>query len=70
MKRTPVDSSAIASVGYDESTRILELEYVDGDVYRYFDVPKPLHRELLDAPSIGQFVNTKIKGRFRYEQVR
>ncbi len=69
MKRTPVDSSAIASVGYDESRQILELEYIDGDVYRYFDVPAALHRSLLDAPSIGQFVNTEIKGVFRYEKV-
>lgn len=69
VKRTPVDSTAIASVGYDESSQILELEYVDGDVYRYYDVPKPLHEALLDAPSIGQFVNTTIKGTFRHEQV-
>ena len=69
MERTPVDSSAVVSVGYDESRRTLELEYVDGDVYQYFDVPETLYRALLDAPSIGQFVNTEIKGRFGYERV-
>lgn len=69
MERTPVDSSAVASVGYDQSRRTLELEYVDGDVYQYFDVPKALHRALLDAPSIGQPLNTEIKGTFRYEKV-
>jgi hypothetical protein len=42
MERAPVDSSVIVSVGDDESRRILELEYVDGDVYQYFDVPKAL----------------------------
>jgi hypothetical protein len=68
MKRTPVDSSAIASVGYDESRQILELEYIDGDVYRYFDVSAAIHRALLTAPSIGQFVNAEIKSVFRYEQ--
>src|SRR5918996_2415207 len=69
MERTPVDSSAIASVGYDQSRQILELEYVDGDVYRYFEVPEALHRALLAAPSIGQFVNTEVKGTFRYEKI-
>lgn len=69
MKRAPVDSSAVVSVGYDESQQILELEYIDGDVYQYFDVPKALHLALLDAPSIGQFVNTEIKGTFRYEKI-
>lgn len=69
MERARVDSSAIVSVGYDTSRRILELEYVDGDVYQYFDVPMALHQALLDAPSIGQFVNTEIKGKFRYQQL-
>lgn len=69
MERTPVDSSAVVSVGYDESRQTLELEYIDGDVYQYFGVPKDLYRALLDAPSIGQFVNIEIKGTFRYEKV-
>lgn len=69
MERTPVDSSAVKSVGYDDSRQALELEYVDGDVYQYFDVPETLYRALLDAPSIGQFVNTEIKGRFVYQMV-
>ena len=69
MERTPVDSSAVISVGYDDSRQTLELEYVDGDVDQYFDVPEALYRALLDAPSIGQFVNVEIKGTFRYEKV-
>jgi hypothetical protein len=69
MKRAPVDSSAVLSVGYDESRQVLELEYVDADVYQYFDVPKALYEALLDAPSIGQFVNTQVKGAFRCEKL-
>lgn len=69
MERAPVDSSASTSVGYDASRQALELEYVDGGVYRYFDVPKALHQALLDAPSSGQFMNTEIKGAFRYEKL-
>ena len=69
MERAPVDSSAITSVGYDASRQTLELEYVDGDVYQYFEVPKALRQALLDAPSIGQFVNTEIKAPFRYEKL-
>jgi hypothetical protein len=61
MERTPGDSRAVLSVGYDESRQRLELEYVAGDVYQYFDVPGVFYRALLNAPSIGQFVNTEIK---------
>jgi hypothetical protein len=67
MTRTPVSSSAVVSVGYDEHA-VLEVEYADGDVYRYYGVPRSLHDQLLDAASIGQFINTRIKGRFRCEK--
>ena len=69
IERTRVDSSAIASIGYDEFRQILELEYIDGDVYRYFEVPAALHRALLDAPSIGQFVNAQVRDAFGHEKV-
>ena len=39
MKRAPVDSSSIATVGYDPASRTLEIEFRDGDVYQYFNVP-------------------------------
>ena len=69
MDRAPVTSSAVVSVGYDTVRQILELEFVDGDVYQYYDVPQTTHKALLNAPSIGQFVNTDVKGRFRYTKL-
>jgi len=39
VKRSRVVSSSVAAVGYDEESRILEVEFVDGRVYRYVDVP-------------------------------
>jgi hypothetical protein len=61
MRRRPVNRSSIRTVGYDGSTRALELEYVNGSVYQYFDVPQPTYAGLLAAPSIGNYVNTEIK---------
>ena len=40
MDRTPVSSSNLASVGYDPSTKTLEIEFNDGAVYQYDDVPE------------------------------
>jgi hypothetical protein len=62
----PVRSSAIVSVGYDAASQVLEMEFTDGDVYQYHDVPEATYVDLLDAPSIGQFVNTVVKEMFRY----
>jgi hypothetical protein len=64
VKRTRVRSSSIASIGYDPADFVLEIEYRNGRVYRYFDVPPAAHRLLLNASSIGKFVNTVIKPRF------
>mgnify|MGYP001554822885 CR=1 FL=1 len=69
MKRAPVESSVIKSVGYDESTSVLEVQFPDGDVYRYFEFPAFLYRGLMLATSKGHFFNTRIAGRYRYERV-
>ncbi len=37
--RQPVESSAIAKIGYSKRRHILEIEFVNGAVYRYLNVP-------------------------------
>jgi hypothetical protein len=66
VKRQPVDSSAIASVGYDPARRVLEIEYKGGRPYAYRGVPPHAAAALLVAPSKGTFVNTRIKGRYPF----
>lgn len=69
MHRLPVESSAIASVGYDARTRTLEVEFVGGGVYRYLGVPPREHETLLRADSLGAYVNRSIKPRYRVVRV-
>lgn len=70
MHRQPVTSSNLRSVGYDEATSVLEIEFHSGGVYRYRNVPAHLHKSLMQAPSKGQFHHDFIKGRFIYVRVR
>jgi KTSC domain len=65
MKREAVISRAITSVGYYAGT--LELEFVDGDVYRYFLVPRSLFVEFMQAESKGAFFNDRIRDRYPTE---
>jgi hypothetical protein len=65
MKRTRVKSSSIVSVGYDGRQQILELEFQGGRLYQYFDVPRQVYDELVQAESIGRFVNRSVKGNYR-----
>ncbi len=64
MKRIPVESSSVASVGYDSATFELEIEFHNGRCYRYAQVPAAAYRLLLQAPSIGAYVNQVIIPRF------
>jgi len=70
MDRVPVDSSNVVSVGYDEETSILEVEFLSGSIYRYLGVPSRQFVILTGGQvSVGRYLNTEIKPRYRYEQV-
>lgn len=69
MQRIPVVSSNIRAIGYEEPSRVLEVEFTSGDVYRYFDVPEYLHRGLMIASSKGNFLNENIKYNYRYQKI-
>lgn len=66
MRRKHVASSAISSVGYDEHSSVLEVEFQSGAVYDYFDVPPKVYRALLKAPSKGSFVSQRIRDRYSF----
>lgn len=69
MKRIPVSSSNLAEIGYDDTTRTLEVLYRNNSLYQYFDVPKQEYDALKNAASKGQYLSTNIKGRYRYARV-
>jgi hypothetical protein len=70
IKRQPVESSVLASAGYDAQRRMLEIEFHSGAIYRYLDVTEDLFRKLLAAESKGQFFGTNIRNKFRSELVK
>jgi len=64
MRRTLVDSTSIASIGYQSARRELEIEFrASGDVYRYFDVPGEEHVAFMAAESKGTYLNQVFKPR-------
>jgi KTSC domain len=66
--RMPLDSALLASVGYSRQA-ILEIEFRNGSVYRYFLVPQAVFDGLLAAPSKGTYFNRHVRNRFREERV-
>ena len=68
--RQPVQSSAIAKIGYSKRRHILEIEFVNGAVYRYLDVPVVVYRGLMSAESKARFYDSNIRGHYRSVVVR
>jgi hypothetical protein len=69
MNRTYVTSSNVESVGYDLNSQTLEVEFKNGYVYQYFDVPETIYDSMLNAESAGKYLIDNIKGVFRYARV-
>lgn len=69
MKRIPVASSNVASVGYDPNSQILEVEFKNNAIYHYFDVPQHIYEGLLSAESVGKFLHANVKGIYRYARL-
>ena len=69
MEREEVSSTNLAAVGYDSNAQILEVEFISGHVYHYYDVPQNVHDELMSASSVGTYLNHYIKGTYNFAQV-
>ena len=69
MEREPVHSSNLAAVGYDPNSETLEVEFKNGRVYEYYNVPDFIHERLMQASSLGQFFNAEIKDVFACSQI-
>ena len=59
MERQIVDSSTLASVGYESN--VLEIEFHNGRIYQYFYVPEFLFLGLMKAGSHGTYFNQHIR---------
>lgn len=71
MNRVHVSSSNLASVGYDPGQQILEIEFHNGSIYQYFNVPNHIYNGLMAASSHGSYFSDNIKeGGYRYRRIR
>lgn len=69
MNREGVASSNLASIGYDEPSQTLEVEFLNGSIYQYYNVSRNMYESLMQAPSKGVFLNTYIKNQYPYSRV-
>lgn len=75
MDRVPVSSSMLTSIGFEKDDDTieegtLEVEFTNGKVAQYSEVPESVFDALMSAPSIGQAFSGLVKNAgFAWEYV-
>lgn len=64
MEMISVKSSNVRSIGYDEAEKLLRVNFVSGKIYKYENVSKEVHAELMSSSSVGKYLNSKIVGKY------
>lgn len=64
-----VFSSNVSEVGYDDDGNLL-VTFNNGRQYAYEGVPEEKAIEMSKTASVGQFLNTEIKGHYNYRRIR
>lgn len=69
MKRIKVNSSNILEIGYSIVDKILEVKFIKGTIYQYYEVLPKTFCNLIFAESIGSYFMKNIVRNFRHEKV-
>ncbi|MFA4876334.1 MAG: KTSC domain-containing protein [Methanoregula sp.] len=69
LQRQSVKSRILRSIGYDESTKVLEIEFQTGLVYQYLGVPAKVYTDLMHSGEMAKYFAEKVRPRFQTKQV-
>ena len=69
MDRIAVSSSNLAAVGFDPESSTLEVEFLDGALYQYFDVSESEYSTLMGSESVGKYFSANIRSSYRYAKL-
>ena len=67
MNMTPVSSSNISSIGYENGT--LYVSFHSGGLYAYSGVPVSVYQGLMSASSHGSYLARIVKGVYPYRRI-
>lgn len=62
-------SQAIRRISWDPPTQTLFVQFVNGDVYAYLDVPPRVYGAFVAAESYGRFFAAEVRDRYRYRRI-
>jgi hypothetical protein len=69
VERQSIKSVILRSVGYDAASKVLEIEFTSGMVYRFTAVPEKVWSGLMHSTEAGKYFSEKIRPKFQSHQV-
>lgn len=69
MIRERIKSRNILAIGYNKESRLLEVEFKNGGIYQYFEVPQEEFEYLMSADSIGSYFYHNIRNSYEWEKI-
>lgn len=71
MNLIPVSSSNLKAVGYELAANTLQIAFLNGGLYEYYNVPASVHASLMAASSKGTYFDAHIKkAPYRFRKLR
>ncbi|KZX15005.1 hypothetical protein MBCUT_18070 [Methanobrevibacter cuticularis] len=70
MDRSPLNSSYLKSVAYDMNSQTLEIEFHNGSICQYLEVPSVTHSTLMLSSSQGTYFKENIKNSYSKKKIR
>ena len=64
-----VYSSMVQSISYDSDSQTLTVTFNNGKSYAYSGVPEETATDAANAASVGEFMNSEIKGRYSFRRL-
>lgn len=61
-------SVTVKSFDYDYDSQKLRVEFNNGAVYQYHDLPEVVYKAMKDAPSVGQYFNAEIREKYGFDR--
>jgi len=59
----------VQSVSYDPDSQTMVIMFNNGKSYAYANVPEDVAQDTSNAASVGEYVNSEIKGRYSYRKI-
>jgi KTSC domain len=69
MERISVISTNISSVGHDEASQTLEIEFTSGSVYQYAGVPQSVYDGMMGSDSKGKYFHANINKTYPFSKL-